>query len=230
MTKKATPTASRETFHRILLHWMRFLGWGATAAGDAGAWRDARRHRLPQCDGHLPGGGESIVWVFGQGFEYHLLHRLGDGRIEAARWRKWVEDVLHHDTHRSIGHERHPPGQHLEQHHPQGVHVAAGVHRLAPALFGGHVGRRSNAHPGGCQAGVSADHLGDPEIGQERQAPVFHQHVGGLDVAVDNASLMGVIEGVGHLLDDFWDGLQVHWLEHALLEGAGLHVLHHDIG
>ena len=41
-------------------------------------------------------------------------------------------------------------------------------------------------------------HLGDAEIGQHGLAGIGDQDVGGFDIAVDDALLVGVIQGAGH--------------------------------
>ena len=48
----------------------------------------------------------------------------------------------------------------------------------------------------------SADHLGQAEIGEEGPFAMVEQDVAWLDVAVDDPSFVGVVQGRGHLGND----------------------------
>ncbi len=85
---------------------------------------------------------------------------------------------------------------------PQGVDVGLGTHALALGLLGRHVGQRSH-HLAGCREALRAGDAGDPEVHQLGAAPrgllVAHDHVLGLDVAVDDAALVRVREAVAEI-------------------------------
>ena len=111
--------------------------------------------------------------------------------------------------------ERPPRGQHLVKHDAESPDVGALVHGPAPRLLGRHVGggaedearlgpgvregrglREIRRRPGGRVAGEC---LGEPEIEDLDLALRRHLHVGGLEVAVDDALLVGFPERLGDL-------------------------------
>ena len=85
---------------------------------------------------------------------------------------------------------------------PQGVDVGLGAHALPLGLLGGHVGERAH-HLAGRREALRAGDAGDPEVHQLGAAPrgllVAHDHVLGLDVAVDDAALVRVREAVAEI-------------------------------
>ena len=109
--------------------------------------------------------------------------------------------------------------QHLEEHAPEGPDVGAPVHRLAPGLLGRHVPGRPQEHPGLGPAGgeggglgpvlprasrerVDAHGLGQAEVEDLDLAVLGDHDVSGLEVAVDDALLVGDLEGLGDLGGD----------------------------
>ena len=93
--------------------------------------------------------------------------------------------------------ERQPAGQEVEQHHANRVDVRLGARRFALEELRGHEGRRARE-----PARREADQpLGQAEIGELGVPLRSEQHVGGLDVAMDQARTMGGIEGLRHLPD-----------------------------
>ncbi len=104
----------------------------------------------------------------------------------------------------AVAAERPLAGQHLVEDHAQAVDVAAGVDvvRLAARLFGRHVGRRAHdlaVRRHRLAVGVA---LGEAEVGDVRPALAVEEDVRRLDVAVDDAVVVGVLQGVGHLGDE----------------------------
>ncbi|GAC1376789.1 MAG: hypothetical protein NVSMB44_45750 [Ktedonobacteraceae bacterium] len=77
----------------------------------------------------------------------------------------------------------------------QGI-LVAGWLRLALALFGGHIQGRADL-------GLHAEHgtllhdLGDAEIAEQHGAVAMPQHVFGLDIAMNDASIMRILQGGG---------------------------------
>jgi hypothetical protein len=103
------------------------------------------------------------------------------------------------------------PHQQLKKHHSQGVDVGPGIHIQLRhlGLLGTHVLRRSDhlPHPGHeCPIGeLTAQGLGDAEVDDLHHRLVFlyrYQDVGRLQVPVDDALLMGVLNGVTHVSEE----------------------------
>ena len=82
--------------------------------------------------------------------------------------------------------ERELPGQQLEQQHAERVEVAAAVEPHAAQDLGRHVVGR----PGG----LAFDRAREPEVGQADLAALADQHVGGLQVAVQQPAGVDVFE------------------------------------
>ena len=98
--------------------------------------------------------------------------------------------------------------QHLVEHAADGVDVGArGDLLLGGRLLGAHVVRRAEAEAGlgHAAAGRCAHGERDAEVGDHRAA-VVEQDVLGLDVAVDDAVAVRVVQGVGDIAGDA-DGL-----------------------
>ena len=103
------------------------------------------------------------------------------------------------------------PGEHLEQHDAEGPDVGAFVHRRASGLFGTHVGRgaHDDAGPGRpaaerCRVGHCLgrrcfQRLGETEVEQLDAAVRQQLDVGRLEVAVDDAVLVGGFQRLGNL-------------------------------
>ena len=93
------------------------------------------------------------------------------------------------------------PVRSLIEDHSQTIDVAAAVHLVgfAGGLLGTHVGRRAQdlaVHGHGDLAGVA---LRQAEVHEVRLALGVEHDVARLEVAVDDAGLVGVLEGVGDL-------------------------------
>ena len=101
-------------------------------------------------------------------------------------------------------HERRLPGQALEQHAGQGVEVAAKVDLLERGdLLRAHVGRgaHGDARAGEPVAARGHDRPGDAEVEQHR-AVGREDDVVGLDVPVDDAVPVGMLERVQQVVGD----------------------------
>ena len=93
--------------------------------------------------------------------------------------------------------ERGPQCQQLVQGRPQGVHIAP---RVGPAVepLRRHVPQRAHDVAGARQL-VAVLGLGQAEVGDPDFALGVEQEVGGLDVAVEDALLVSILEGLGDL-------------------------------
>ena len=103
-----------------------------------------------------------------------------------------------------VARERRMPRQHLVQHTPERVDVAAPVQRLrAATLLRAHVRRRPHRDPslGEPLPTRGRDRPCDPEVRHARM-PRREQNVLRLDVAVHNVAAVRVAQGVGHFPRD----------------------------
>ena len=93
---------------------------------------------------------------------------------------------------------------------PRRIDVGAVVQRNPAGgdLLGRHVRRRADELAGHRHARL-LQHAGQAEVVDAQPAVGRQQQVGRLDVAVDDALLVGVIQGVGHLGDHARPGVEV---------------------
>ncbi len=83
----------------------------------------------------------------------------------------------------------------------QGEEIGEGAGRLHLKLLGRHV--KEGSLEGGF--GMAASLAGNAEIDNLDGVVIHHEDVGGFDIAVDEALLVGGVEAVGGLRDDFED-------------------------
>ena len=188
------------------------------------AVRTRPHHGVGELGGRLPPVGRQ------------LLERPRDGGIDAG-WNGLPQlrhgaglrrDDLGDDLLGGEAGERRSAGQHLVQHHAEGVDVGARVQVLTGGLLGAHVLGRAETHARLRQptAFPSTPGQRDAEVGHHRPA-VVEQDVVRLDVAVDQAMVVGVVERAGDFRGDA-DGIVHRQLDLALEPGAERSAL--DVG
>jgi hypothetical protein len=101
------------------------------------------------------------------------------------------------------------PGQRLQQHQSERVHVRRRRDVVAAHLLGGHVRGRPDDHAGVGDLGGPVE-PGDAEVGQPGAVVAVEQDVGRLDVAVHDAALVHVGQRVGQLRTQRRDVGRVH--------------------
>ena len=109
--------------------------------------------------------------------------------------------------------KRHPPRQQLEEDNAQGKQINAMIDGSAERLLRCHVRHRPDHDPGhrhlrlgDVAAGAAADEFRETEIENLDQSPLGAHQVCALDVAMNNAARVRLVEGIGDLdanLDDF---------------------------
>ena len=117
--------------------------------------------------------------------------RLGNRRIDRAQARWCVVGALDQQRERRVSTARSAfPDEHLRENQAERVDVGALVDGLSGRLFGRHVRQRSDDRAGrrGKRAGVGR--TSDPEVGDDRLLGVVDEDVGGLEIAVHDASLV----------------------------------------
>ena len=111
--------------------------------------------------------------------------------------------------------ERWESGEQLIEDDTEGEHIGCGREILAKALLGGHVGGGADdrAESGGGGAIGPVENLGDPEVGDLDRATSAigrrprEEQVLRLDVAMQDAALVGVMKGICGGDDDCARGL-----------------------
>ncbi len=131
-------------------------------------------------------------------------------------------------------------GQHLVGHHAERVDVAARIERFAGELLGAHVGRRAEHHALLSELLLL---LRVRRFAPSRDAEVEHldevclpraigeDDVLGLQVAMDDALLVRLVERSAHLLHDLERALRRHRSAafDDLVQGLALDELHRDV-
>jgi hypothetical protein len=126
--------------------------------------------------------------------------------------------------------ERRLAREHLEQDAPQCIDVAARVDLLlAPRLLGAHVGGRANSETGRRQLFSACRRDGSCHAEVDDHRVTFRQQdVVGLDIAMDDAAAVSVLQAVRHLACDR-EGLlhrQLFLAGQPLTQRLSLHVRH----
>lgn len=93
------------------------------------------------------------------------------------------------------------PGQHLKEGDPHRVDIGTSVERLGKDLFGGHIQEGADGHTD-LGLALAADDLGDPEVCEFDDAIFADEEIGRLEVAVDDAAFVGVLEAHERLQGD----------------------------
>ena len=157
------------------------LGRRRLAGGDRRLERVAAREHRGDDEGRRGGGASRLLLEARQ-------DRPLDGRVEVGHEHRGVDRSLVAVPARELGEalalEGAPPGDELVDHEAERVDVAADGH-LGPAeLLGRHVGRRARAH---VRPRERLGEAGEAEVGEPHLALAVEHHVGGLQVAVQQA-------------------------------------------
>ena len=134
--------------------------------------------------------------------------------------------VLGDDAHRIISGEGWIPGRELVQHHTQRVQVHPVIDLLAGCLLRGQVQHGTDERSLGREA--RCNRVGQPKVHDLGRAVGEAHHILRLEIAMDDAVAVGVLQGstdlagIGDDLADFCRGLVV--------QGVTLDQFHHDEG
>ena len=171
------------------------------------AARPAARLDGVQRRGHLAHAARPAFRLFGQ----HLLDQRDQcqGQVGAKsdqRRRRFREDQ-HQHLGQGVADEGAPPGEHLVKQHAQAPDVAALVQPVAAQGLRAHIGRTADEGAGPGQADVFPHQTHRAKVGQPGRAIGGEQDVGRLEVAMDDAQMVGARQGIGQLQPQAEDAL-----------------------
>ena len=145
----------------------------------------------------LGGGLIAVRRLFGDGLQDDDLQVIGDlGSELSRRCGGTVSDLVDQAAAAAVSVGR-PQRQHLVEGEAQAVDVAAGVVG-APELLRRHVLQRADDIAAVGQVRL-LHRLGQAEVRDPHHAVGVQDQVGGLDVPVQGALAVGIVQGVGHL-------------------------------
>ena len=193
-----------------------------------------------QCLGRVAAAGESLVRLLGEQFVDDVLQAARAARHHLAkRFGLSLRDLQRERGDAGSG-EGGLPGDQLVEHDAEREEIGAMVELEPERLLGAHVARRAEhlaelgARRGALGArAVRLGHAGDAEIEDLGGPAAIAEHdVRRLDVAVDDAEPVGIIERAGDLGADPGDGLERHpaRLAQMLVERDAVEQFHGDIG
>src|SRR5690606_23301421 len=114
-------------------------------------------------------------------------------------------------------------------HHAEAVDVRAPVDLVPLRLLRAHVTAGADAQPGGGQPGGRGEHAGDAEVGEHGFAVQVEQDVGGGDVAVHVAALVGEAQRRAHRFEHAHQVGLAHALAQPASEVAAGEQLHREV-
>ena len=141
--------------------------------------------------------------------------------------------MLRDHAHSVVPEERRPAGHHLVEHRAEGVEVGAGVRSTPQRLLGRHIGDCTDHHAVRGHAAAVQGHR-QAEVAQHRRPFGSKPDVAGLEVAVDDAVLVRVVQRQRHLLGRTYglvDRQPVPFsVRELLLHRAARHIARDDVG
>ena len=149
----------------------------------------------------------------------------------AQRWRAVLEPIDQRRQRIVRLHPRTAAGEQVVENQAKRIDVAPLIGGVAAGLLGRHVLERADNRSGKRIQRLGIDGARDAEVGQPRVILGIDDHVGGLEVAVDDAGLVDGGETVGNLARDRERASDRH-LSLAFQQEAqvrSLHVLHRQV-
>ncbi len=160
-----------------------------------------------------------------------MAEHRGQG-TELVADRQRAVDPPHQGGDGRVGGERNGAGHRLDQDEGEGVDVGLSVQARPPHLLRSGVAGGSEDGAGRFGPGGFGQGAGHPEIGDAHPALLVEEEVGRLDVTMDQAPPVGVVEPSGHIGTDdggLRRGEAVAGVEQRA-EAAPFEELHHQIG
>ncbi len=159
-----------------------------------------------------------------------LRERFPDHRREPRQSRRLLLEVGEHDGGVRAAHVRRPPGDAFVEQTAEGVEVGAAVELLAADLLGRRVVDGAERAGTAGRGRLLAEPPRQAEVREVAVAAPVDQHVGRLDVPVDEPPLVRRVERVGELLDDEERARRLEWpARELLLQIRAVHEPHRDV-
>ena len=168
--------------------------------------------------------------MLGQCLTQCIFDMPGQLPNELPRWWDGLVDVRQQHRGRRVGLERNAARQHLVGDHCQRIAVGRRSDGVAGALLGGHVLGGPEHGAAGGQAACRSRHLREAEVGQHRGPVTVQENVRGLDVAMQDALAVGVVQGAGDRAHDLDHLFEINRVAEAVREGPALYQLEHEVG
>ncbi len=143
------------------------------------------------------GGGRAVAVgrLRTQALQADRLQVAIDLRVEPPRRGRFAGEPPGQSLQRRVVGEGRPAGEEFVEDGPEGVDVGGGGQgAVAAGLFGGHVPRRADDQAGARQRLAAEQALGDAEVRQVRSPARVEQDVRRLQVAVQQAVLVRVVD------------------------------------
>src|SRR5215204_90741 len=177
------------------------------------------------------GGVGTLARVLREAIEDQGLHSLADLRAHLARRSRSLGNVLVCDLY-GVAREGLLARGSVVEGRAERVDVALWRDPLPAQLLRRGVGRRPEVGAGTVVARGPIQGPGDAEVRQLGTAPLVHEDVAGLDVAVNDAPLVGVGEPRGDVGPDPREQILREWPApvHQVFEVSAGDVLHYDVG
>ena len=146
---------------------------------------------------HRRGRFIALVQIRAHGVHRNLLQAPGDGRVDGGRHRRGGVDMLDGHGDGGLAVIGRAARQHFVHDDAQGVDIRPVIDPAALGLLRGDIVDRAQGLPG--QRALGGDDPGDAEV-RHLDTSIFQDHdIMGLDIPVNNAAAVGVLQGLGDL-------------------------------
>ena len=177
------------------------------------------------------GSGRQIPIIGCQGhcLANDLLQARGDIGIILRRLLGATVDMLNSNIHRCIAIIGNPSCNHLIHHNTQGINIRAVIHPAALGLLRRDIMHRPQRFRGQ-STGISGSNLCNTEISHLHRTVFQHHHIMGLNVTMDNAPAMRMLQRLGDLNSKMQCFLPIQnaLALHILLQANAVNQLHDD--
>ena len=171
-----------------------------------------------------------LCGVLFHGVHDDLFQTGGNVRVDISGAHGNILHMHHSDRDRVIRVERLSAGEHLIEHDTDGIKVTLGIGHIATGLLRADIMHRTDCLVCGSPA-LFPGELGDTKVHDLDRAVCQQHDVLGLDIPVNNATAVGVLERTEDLDDKVYGVLPVQhvFAVDVIFQGNAVNVLHDDI-